>query len=257
MTKVIVAGANGAMGKKVVNLIKRTEGFELDAVYDPHANLRANSSLDSSIHTFNSLDNIKTDAQIWVDFTVPAAAYTNTKFALDHNISPIIGTTGMSDQEQQALVDLSRKKQIGGIIAPNFGLSAVLLMKFAAEAAKYFPDAEVIEMHHADKKDAPSGTALETAKLIAANREGIHSTENQQQEKLAGALGGDYHGIKIHSVRLPGYIAHEQVLFGGTGEALTIRQDSFDRESFMSGVRVALQKVLTLNHIVLGLDKIL
>lgn len=257
MTKVLVAGFNGAMGKKVVNLVKRTEGFELDAVYDPNINSSSNLALDPSVHVFNSLNEIQTDAQIWIDFTVPTAAFANTKFALNHNISPIVGTTGMSSIEQQQLVDLSYEKKCGGIIAPNFGLSAVLLMKFAAEAAKYFPDAEVIEMHHADKKDAPSGTALETAKIIATNRKNPHPAEKNQQEKVIGALGGDYHGVKIHSVRLPGYIAHEQVLFGGPGEALTIRQDSFDRESFMSGVKVAMQKVLTLNHIVIGLDQLL
>ena len=129
-------------------------------------------------------------------------------------------------------------------------------MKFAQEAAKYFPDVEVIEMHHADKKDAPSGTALSTAKLIDQVRE-PHESNPDETESLAGVRGGDYHGIKIHSVRLPGYIAHEQVLFGGAGEALTIRQDSFDRQSFMSGVKVALEKVGDLDHLVVGLEKIL
>lgn len=135
-------------------------------------------------------------------------------------------------------------------------MSAVLLMKFAKEAAKYFPDVEIIEMHHADKKDAPSGTALSTAKLIAENRP-EHETAPEEVESLRNVRGGDYQGIKIHSVRLPGYIAHEQVLFGGNGEALTIRQDSFDRESFMSGVKVALEKVSALNELVIGLENIL
>ena len=129
-------------------------------------------------------------------------------------------------------------------------------MKFAKEAAAYFPDVEVIEMHHADKKDAPSGTALSTAKLIAEVRDD-HETNPDETESLDGVRGGDYHGIKIHSVRLPGYIAHEQVLFGGAGEALTIRQDSFDRQSFMSGVKVALEKVASLNELVVGLENIL
>ncbi|MDD6893993.1 MAG: dihydrodipicolinate reductase C-terminal domain-containing protein, partial [Lactobacillus sp.] len=131
-----------------------------------------------------------------------------------------------------------------------------LLMKFAKEAAKYFPDVEVIEMHHADKKDAPSGTALSTAKMIAQNRK-PHQSNPDEVETLANVRGGDYQGIRIHSVRLPGYIAHEQVLFGGMGEALTIRQDSFDRGSFMSGVKVALQKVASLNELVVGLENIL
>ena len=129
-------------------------------------------------------------------------------------------------------------------------------MKFAKEAAAYFPDVEIIEMHHADKRDAPSGTALSTAKLINQVRD-PHETNPTEQESLSGVRGGDYHGIKIHSVRLPGYIAHEQVLFGGDGEALTIRQDSFDRQSFMSGVRVALEKIDQLDHLVIGLENIL
>lgn len=162
----------------------------------------------------------------------------------------------MSDEQEAELIKISQKEKVGGLIAPNFGMSAVLLMKFAKEAAKYFPDAEIIEMHHADKKDAPSGTALATAKMIAQNRP-EHETAPDEVETLENVRGGDYQGIKIHSVRLPGYIAHEQVLFGGPGEALTIRQDSFDRESFMGGVKVALEKVDQLDELVVGLENIL
>ena len=161
----------------------------------------------------------------------------------------------MSDAQEAELVELSKQEKVGGLIAPNFGMSAVLLMKFAQEAAKYFPDVEIIEMHHADKKDAPSGTALSTAKLIAQNRPN-HQTAPDEIETLKNVRGGDYQGIKIHSVRL-GYIAHEQVLFGGPGEALTIRQDSFDRGSFMGGVKVALEKVDQLHELVIGLENIL
>ena len=195
-------------------------------------------------------------ADIWIDFTTPKAVYDNVKFALEHHISPVVGTTGMSDEQEAELIKISQKEKVGGLIAPNFGMSAVLLMKFAKEAAKYFPDAEIIEMHHADKKDAPSGTALATAKMIAKNRP-EHETAPDEVETLENVRGGDYQGIKIHSVRLPGYIAHEQVLFGGPGEALTIRQDSFDRESFMGGVKVALEKVDQLDELVVGLENIL
>ncbi len=195
-------------------------------------------------------------ADIWIDFTTPKAVYDNVKFALEHHISPVVGTTGMSDEQEAELIKISQKEKVGGLIAPNFGMSAVLLMKFAKEAAKYFPDAEIFEMHHADKKDAPSGTALATAKMIAQNRP-EHETAPDEIETLENVRGGDYQGIKIHSVRLPGYIAHEQVLFGGPGEALTIRQDSFDRESFMGGVKVALEKVDQLDELVVGLENIL
>ena len=167
---------------------------------------------------------------------------------------PIIGTSGLNAKQTQQLQQIAQENKIGGIIAPNFGLSAVLLMKFAQEAAKYFPQAEVIEMHHADKLDAPSATAITTAQLIAASRKKTTSPLTDQQSTARGA---NYDGIPVHSVRLPGYVAHEQVLFGGPGEALTIRQDSFNRSSFMQGVQVALDQVMNLNKLIVGLEKLL
>lgn len=256
--KVLVAGFTGAMGQKAVNLVNSLDNFELVAGMSPTAtndpqkyNLPAGSKIYQSLAEIPDLA-----ADIWIDFTTPKAVYDNVKFALEHHISPVVGTTGMSDEQEAELIKISQKEKVGGLIAPNFGMSAVLLMKFAKEAAKYFPDAEIIEMHHADKKDAPSGTALATAKMIAQNRP-EHETAPDEVETLENVRGGDYQGIKIHSVRLPGYIAHEQVLFGGPGEALTIRQDSFDRESFMGGVKVALEKVDQLDELVVGLENIL
>lgn len=256
--KVLVAGFTGAMGQKAVNLVNSLDNFELVAGMSPTAtndpqkyNLPAGAKIYQSLAEISDLA-----ADIWIDFTTPKAVYDNVKFALEHHISPVVGTTGMSDEQEAELIKISQKEKVGGLIAPNFGMSAVLLMKFAKEAAKYFPDAEIIEMHHADKKDAPSGTALATAKMIAQNRP-EHETAPDEVETLENVRGGDYQGIKIHSVRLPGYIAHEQVLFGGPGEALTIRQDSFDRESFMGGVKVALEKVDQLDELVVGLENIL
>mgnify|MGYP002614684979 FL=1 len=256
--KVLVAGFTGAMGQKAVNLVNSLDNFELVAGMSPTAtndpqkyNLPAGAKIYQSLAEIHDLA-----ADIWIDFTTPKAVYDNVKFALEHHISPVVGTTGMSDEQEAELIKISQKEKVGGLIAPNFGMSAVLLMKFAKEAAKYFPDAEIIEMHHADKKDAPSGTALATAKMIAQNRP-EHETAPDEVETLENVRGGDYQGIKIHSVRLPGYIAHEQVLFGGPGEALTIRQDSFDRESFMGGVKVALEKVDQLDELVVGLENIL
>ncbi len=256
--KVLIAGFTGAMGQKAVNLVNKMDDFEIVAGLSPIAkNDPEKYSLPKDAQIFKQISEIPEDiADIWIDFTTPTAVYENVKFALNHHISPVVGTTGLSDDQETELLALSRKEQVGGLIAPNFGMSAVLLMKFAKEAAKYFPDVEIIEMHHADKKDAPSGTALSTAKLIAENRP-EHETAPEEVESLKNVRGGDYQGIKIHSVRLPGYIAHEQVLFGGNGEALTIRQDSFDRESFMSGVKVALEKVSALNELVIGLENIL
>ncbi|MGO5501249.1 4-hydroxy-tetrahydrodipicolinate reductase [Lactobacillus amylovorus] len=256
--KVLVAGFTGAMGQKAVNLVNSLDNFELVAGMSPTAtNDPQKYNLPAGAKIYQSLAEIPDlAADIWIDFTTPKAVYDNVKFALEHHISPVVGTTGMSDEQEAELIKISQKEKVGGLIAPNFGMSAVLLMKFAKEAAKYFPDAEIIEMHHADKKDAPSGTALATAKMIVENRP-EHETAPDEVETLENVRGGDYQGIKIHSVRLPGYIAHEQVLFGGPGEALTIRQDSFDRESFMGGVKVALEKVDQLDELVVGLENIL
>lgn len=256
--KVLVAGFTGAMGQKAVNLVNSLDNFELVAGMSPTAtNDPQKYNLPAGAKIYQSLAEIPDlAADIWIDFTTPKAVYDNVKFALEHHISPVVGTTGMGDEQEAELIKISQKEKVGGLIAPNFGMSAVLLMKFAKEAAKYFPDAEIIEMHHADKKDAPSGTALATAKVIAKNRP-EHETAPDEVETLENVRGGDYQGIKIHSVRLPGYIAHEQVLFGGPGEALTIRQDSFDRESFMGGVKVALEKVDQLDELVVGLENIL
>lgn len=254
-TKVLVAGFTGAMGKKVLTLINRMPGFEVCAVYSPTATSEnpADYGLAEGVCVFTRLTEIQTDATVWVDFTVPDAVVENVSFALDHGMFPVVGTTGMPEEAQHQLISQAAQLHRGGIIAPNFGLSAVLLMKFATIAAQYFPDAEVVEMHHADKRDAPSGTAIATARAIAATRK---QQPNAQAKNLA-ARGVSYDGVPVHAIRLPGYVAHEQVLFGAPGEALTIRQDSFDRESFMAGVRIALQKVTSLDHMVVGLENLL
>lgn len=257
MTKILVAGYTGSMGQQVLKLIKETPDFQLVAVFSPSARKddRARFDLDENVAIFSKLEDIKTDAKVWIDFTVPSAVVANMEFALNHGMYPVVGTTGATQEELSKLQELAKQNNLGGLVAPNFGMSAVLLMKFAKEAAKYFNDVEIIEMHHDDKKDAPSGTALMTAKLIAEKRK--DTPKRKEVETLEHVRGGDYDGIKIHSVRLPGYVAHEQVLFGGKGEALTIRQDSFDRVSFMNGVKIAVEKVTTLNELVIGLENIL
>lgn len=252
MKKILIAGATGSMGRQAVQLVEKLPDCQLVAVLAPTAS--SSSDFKPDVKRFDNLAMVDAAADVWIDFTTPQAVYENTEFALKHHIRPIIGTSGLTTEQTEKLQAIAQKEKVGGIIAPNFGLSAVLLMKFAQEAARYFPDAEVIEMHHADKKDAPSATAITTAKLIAANRnsENCSQTANDSQ-----ARGADYDGVPVHSVRLPGYIAHEQVLFGGPGEALTIRQDSFSRSSFMQGVKVALDQIMNLSELVVGLDQIL
>jgi 4-hydroxy-tetrahydrodipicolinate reductase len=257
MIKVLVAGFMGSMGQKTVSMVNENDNFELVGAYSPNVDVAhmQGIGLNDNVKLFGDLKDIQTDADVWIDFTIPAAAFENAKFAIEHGIHPVVGTSGMSDDQVSELQKLAADKGVGGIIAPNFGLSAVLLMKFAKEAAKYMPDVEIIEMHHADKLDAPSGTALSTAKMIDEVR-GNHPTP-KSDETLSGVRGGDYNGIKIHSVRLPGYIAHEQVLFGGKGEALTIRQDSFGRGSFMNGVEIAVPAAAKATKLIVGLENIL
>lgn len=261
MVKVLVAGFKGRMGNTTVQMVLEHEGFDLVGVFDPMAsekNLNENPTYSQTdVPVFTNLADIKTDAEVWIDFTRPTSVFENTKFALEHGISPVIGTTGMTDDQVKELQALAKEKQVGGLIAPNFGISAVLLMQFAKQAAKYLPDVEIIEMHHDNKLDAPSGTALNTAKMIAEVRKEHYQGNPDEKETLPGARGANYEGMRIHAVRLPGYVAHEQVLFGGKGEALTIRQDSFDRISFMSGVAVATEKIRNYSELMVGLENIL
>ncbi|WP_283678949.1 4-hydroxy-tetrahydrodipicolinate reductase [Lentilactobacillus sp. Marseille-Q4993] len=257
MIKVLVSGFMGSMGQKTVHMVNDAPDFKLVAAFNPGAEgiNKADYGLADDVEVFTSLDDIKTDAEVWIDFTVPSAVFNNIKFAITNGIHPVVGTSGMKDEQLAELTKLAQDKQVGGMVAPNFGLSAVLLMKFAQEAAKYLPDVEVIEMHHADKLDAPSGTAISTAKMISKAREA--EPESSLAETIKGARGADVDNVRVHAVRLPGYIAHEQVLFGGTGEALTIRQDSFDRESFMGGVKIAVPFAATAKELVVGLENIL
>lgn len=257
MIKVLVAGFMGSMGQKTVQMINESDEFELVGGYNPGIDVAhmQGMGLNDNVKLFSQLDEIETDADVWIDFTVPSAVFGNVKFAIEHGIHPVVGTSGMKEDQIKQLRQLAKEKQVGGIIAPNFGLSAVLLMKFAKEAAKYMPDVEIIEMHHDDKLDAPSGTALSTAQMISEVRGDKPAPKSE--ETLPGVRGGDYKGIKIHSVRLPGYVAHEQVLFGSKGEALTIRQDSFDRGSFMNGVKLAVPAAAKATELIVGLENIL
>lgn len=255
MTKVIIAGYQGKMGQKAVQMVQNHTDFELVAVYGPE--LETNVELPTSTKIFHQLSEINIDADVWVDFTTPASVYENTKFALEHKYAPVIGTTGLTDEQVTELKRIAKAGQIGGLIAPNFGISAVLLMQFAKQAAKYMPDVEIIEMHHDQKLDAPSGTALSTAKMISEVRPSHEQGNPNSKETLANVRGGDYDGIRIHAVRLPGLIAHEQVMFGSLGEGLTIRQDTFDRQSFMSGVAIAIEKITEQHELLVGLENLL
>lgn len=257
MISVIVAGFNGKMGQKVLGLIDRSADLQLVGVYNPHVTSLTpqDYGLADTVTVYHDLSRIVGSADVWIDFSVPDSVFTNAKFAISQGMRPVIGTSGLSEDQQLVLQKQASACQLGGLIAANFGVSAVLMMKFAQEAARYFNQAEILEYHHSDKIDAPSGTALTTAKLIY-QQHGQDETPAPTRDPL-GARGGDYHGIKIHAVRLPGFVADEEVIMGGDGETLTLKQSTTDRESFMKGVRLGIDAVMHRQDLVIGLENLL
>jgi 4-hydroxy-tetrahydrodipicolinate reductase len=199
-------------------------------------------------------------ADVAVDFTVPDATEANVHALVDAGVHAVVGTTGWTDDALARVREhLGARPRTAALVVPNFALSAVLAMRFAAEAARYFESAEVIELHHPDKVDAPSGTAIHTARLIAAARReaGLGPGPDATRTALEGARGADVEGVRVHAVRLRGLVAHEEVLLGNVGEQLTLRADSFDRASFMPGVLLALRSVGRLRGLHVGLDAVL
>lgn len=252
--KVIVAGFKGRMGSTAVDMIKNDSELELAALLDPFA---AEKEIDGVPVFTDKSDLVGLDAEVWVDFTIPKVAYENTHFALENGFRPVVGTTGFTQEQIADLMTLSAAKKLGGLIAPNFAIGAVLLMEFAAKASKYFPDLEIIELHHDKKKDAPSGTAVKTAELIREARAYKKQGAADEEETLAGARGAEFDGFRIHSVRLPGLVAHQEVIFGAQGEGLTLRHDSYDRISFMNGVNLGIKEVVQREQLVYGLEHLL
>lgn len=264
MIKVAIAGARGKMGMEAVHTIMKREGMELVAVLD-YKEVGATLAhleqfpdhYDVPIYTNMAQLVEDTKPEVLVDLTNPHSVYAHTKEALQLGVRPVIGTTGFTDEQLAELEQLAREKGIGCIIAPNFAIGAILMMKFAKEAAKYLPDVEIIEMHHDKKLDAPSGTGIKTAQMISEVRAAKTQGNPNEKEVFDGARGADYEGMRIHSVRLPGLVAHQQVLFGGDGQLLTIRHDSLNRESFMSGIAFCVEQVMTMEELIYGLENII
>jgi len=265
LLRVIVCGASGRMGSEVIRAVCREPDLELVGAVDP---VQAGSDAGvvaglkplgvAIVEDIGSLlEQVRAD--VMVDFTTPQAAPGNARTAIAYGVRPVIGTTGMSEADQKEIEELCNRQRLGGVIAPNFAIGAVLMMRFAATAAKFFPAVEIIELHHEGKLDAPSGTALTTAELISRARETVDfDAASPKVEKLPGVRGGEFlKGIRIHSVRLPGLVAHQEVIFGGHGQTLTIRHDSISRASFMPGVILAIRRVVELDHLVYGLDRLI
>jgi 4-hydroxy-tetrahydrodipicolinate reductase len=242
MIKVGVLGAAGRMGAEVVNAIEVSSDCTLVAALDFR----------------DPLDQLVTSgAQVVVDFTTPDSVMANLEFLITHNIHAVVGTTGFDDARMSKLKELSAAHpEVGVLIAPNFAIGAVLMMEFAAKAAQFFESAEIIELHHPNKIDAPSGTAARTASLMtdarkAANLSAMPDATSTSSDGARGALVGD---IPVHSVRLRGLIAHQEVLFGGSGETLSIRHDSLDRAGFMPGVLLGIRSVISRPGVTFGLE---
>ena len=240
--KVAVLGAAGRMGSEAVKAVADAADMELVA------SLGRGDDLQQIIDA---------GATHVVDLSVPASTEQNVRFAVEHGLHAVVGTTGWSDERRAALEALLAEHPASGVlIAPNFALGSVLASAFAASAAKYFESVEIIELHHPNKVDAPSGTAVRTAELIAASRQAasVAPSPDATETQLEGARGADVDGIRVHSVRLRGLVAHQEVLLGGPGEQLTLRHDSYDRASFMPGVLLGLRTVASRPGLTYGLD---
>ncbi|MSO16126.1 MAG: 4-hydroxy-tetrahydrodipicolinate reductase [Candidatus Planktophila sp.] len=241
MIKVAVIGARGRMGSEVVKAVNEAKDLELVAQLD------LGDSLDVLLNS---------GSVVAVDFTTPDSVMANLEFLISHNINAVVGTTGFDDARLAKIKSLLASSKSGVLIAPNFAIGAVLMMEFATKAAKYFESAEIIELHHPNKVDAPSGTAARTAELMSAARKeaGLPAMPDATTSALAGARGATVGDIPVHSVRLRGLVAHQEVLLGGIGETLSIRHDSIDRVGFMPGVLLGVRKVVTHPGLTFGLE---
>ncbi len=244
-TKVGVLGARGKVGTEVCKAVAAADDLELVAEVDVE----------------DSLDDLVTaGAEAVVDFTHPDVVMDNLEFCVDHGIHAVVGTTGFDDARLDQLRSwLAASPRTGVLVAPNFSIGAVLMMRFAAEAARFFESVEIVELHHPDKADAPSGTARRTASLVAAARRaaGLGPVPDATSTSLEGARGADVEGIHVHGLRIRGLVAHQEVILGGLGETLAIRHDSLDRASFTPGVLTALRQIAATPGLTVGLDEML
>lgn len=261
MIRVGVIGAGGRMGAEVCRAVDGADDTDLVAAVDPGAagrSLGEVAGVGGDLEVAGDLDAlVDAGVEVAVDFTHPDAVADNVRWLLDHGVHAVVGTTGLSDDDLADLRERAAGSDANAFLAPNFAIGAVLLMQFAAQAAVHLPHVEVIELHHDRKADAPSGTALRTAELIAEARE--HTPDHVGGDDAhPGARGTRHHDVTVHSVRLPGLVAHQEVVFGGEGQTLTIRHDSMDRTSFMPGVLLAVRSVGALDEpLVVGLEQLL
>jgi 4-hydroxy-tetrahydrodipicolinate reductase len=261
--RVGVLGALGRMGHEVCRAIQEDPETVLVAAVDPDASgevLSFGDAANGSIKVSEEIDMLsQAEVDVAVDFTHPTAVMDNVRWCIRHAVDVVVGTTGLKPgdyDEIRALIE-EEGSESNAFIAPNFAIGAVLMMRFAAQASRFFPTVEIIELHHDGKADAPSGTALRTAHEIASARGEKPTPAVESVEAVEGVRGGEVEGIRIHSVRLPGLVAHQEVLLGGPGQSLTIRHDSYDRASFMPGVLLAVKEISRHPGLTVGLENLL
>lgn len=267
---VVVNGAGGKMGREVIKAVSQAEDLMLVGAVDNNLNYQGQDIGEIAgcgtlqIPVVKDLQSILVLATqekvqgVMVDFTHPDGVYENVRSAIAYGVRPVVGTTGLDSEQIQDLREFAAKASTGALIIPNFSIGMVLLQQAAISASKYFDHVEIIELHHNQKADAPSGTAIKTAEMLAGLGKTYNQTVVKETEKLPGARGSlAEENIRIHSVRLPGLIAHQEVIFGAPGQIYTLRHDTSDRSCYMPGVLLAIRKVTQLQSLVYGLEKIL
>ncbi|KPV44890.1 4-hydroxy-tetrahydrodipicolinate reductase [Alicyclobacillus ferrooxydans] len=267
--RVAIAGAAGKMGREAVTTFTGNDQFEVVGLL-----VRENGQADALLLSagcpiFTNSDQLLTEVHpdIWIDFTDAESVQRHVDACITFGVRPVIGATGYGEDDLKRWDEACRTQEIGAIAAPNFALGALLMIRFAKEAARLFDSVEIIELHHDGKKDAPSGTAKRTAAAIMqerveaaaelGSRQQLASFATGQAHEEDGARGYQLSGVPIHSIRLPGLVAHQEVIFGGSGETLTIRHDSVSRTSFMQGLQIACQRVMEIKGLVYGLENLL
>ncbi|MGP1383195.1 MAG: 4-hydroxy-tetrahydrodipicolinate reductase [Thainema sp.] len=267
---VVVNGAAGKMGREVVKAVSQADDMTLIGAIDKHPSLQGQDIGEITgigaveIPVTHDLEGMLAYASqtsknaVMVDFTHPSTVYETTRAAIAYGVRPVVGTTGLTEERIGELADFADKASVGCLIIPNFSIGMVLLQQAAIQASQYFDHVEIIELHHNQKADAPSGTAIKTAQMLAELGKTFNPAEVEESEDIPGARGAlAPENIRIHSVRLPGLIAHQEMMFGAPGQLYTLRHDTSDRSSFMPGVLLCVRKVVGLRSLVYGLEKIL
>jgi 4-hydroxy-tetrahydrodipicolinate reductase len=265
-TKVAIGGINGRMGRACAKLVRESDDFELVGALGRPGTAYTGKDI-GLLHGYEPIGIavakdfetlLASEPEILLDNSVHENSVAVARKALEAGIRVVIGTSGIPESDIALLADLACKKKLGALVIPNYSIGAVLMMEFARQAGAFFENVEIVEMHHTRKLDAPSGTAMHTVKKLASARSKFNEKEVAERELLAGSRGGlGQSGVRVHSLRLPGLVSHQEVIFGAPGELLTVRHNSFNMDCFLKGILMSLKYVTTIDHLVVGLDSVL